>query len=176
MNIPTVRVEELHTKLGFQGPINYPISSLQKPLTEWKMEIDDAPIFRYIYRNFKPSRHLEFGTWQGTGTLFCLEECDATVWTINIPQGEWLPDGTPVYHAIIAEEHSILQRIERKIRTWTKTRRIEEKFWRSTDSFGFIGKYYLEAGLGHRVCQLYCDSKQWDIRNYPSDFFDTVLI
>ena len=87
IDVSVVSVKDLHVKLGFSTPIDYPVSSLAKPLTKWNMEIDDAPIFRYLYRNIMPLRHLEFGTWQGTGVLYCLEECDATVWTINLFEG-----------------------------------------------------------------------------------------
>ena len=30
--------------------------------------------------------------------------------------------------------------------------------------------------MGHRVCQIYCDSLEWDTTNFPEGFFDTVLI
>ena len=52
------------------------------------MEVDDAPILRYLYRNLKPCRHLEFGTWQDQGALYVLEEFHATVRTINFLEGE----------------------------------------------------------------------------------------
>lgn len=168
VNLPVVSVKALHEKLGFTGPIDYPVGSLIKPLAEWKMEIDDAPIFRYIYRHFRPRRHLEFGTWQGTGTVYCLEECDATVWTINPPFGEDKPDGSPAYSHDESELPSI--------RAWARKIGLTEKNSYRTDSIGFIGRFYLEKDLGHRVCQIYCDSRNWDISNFPSNFFDTVLI
>jgi len=177
MDIPVIPVQELHTRLGFSHPIDFPISSLNKSLTEWKMDIDDAPIFRYLYRNFKPSRHLEFGTWQGLGVLYCLEECEATVWTINLPQGEKLHDGTPAYHSFSIGTPSLYLRAKRKLMAWVNGPvQTGDMFWRPSDSFGFIGRYYLDAGLGYRVCQIYCDSYQWDIQNYPPGFFDTALI
>jgi hypothetical protein len=92
-----VPVNDLASRLGFAEPLNYPLASRQKPLTDFKMEVDDSPIFRYLYRNFRPTRHLEFGTWQGSGVLYCLEECAATVWTLNLPQGERNDDGTRSY-------------------------------------------------------------------------------
>lgn len=168
VNVPVVSVKKLHEKLGFPRPIDYPVSSLIKPLGEWKMETDDAPIFRYIYRNFRPRRHLEFGTWQGTGTVYCLEECDATVWTINPPFGEDKPDGSPAYGHEESELPSIL--------AWARKIGLTEKNSYRTDSIGFIGRFYLEKNLGHRVCQIYCDSRNWDISNFPPAFFDTVLI
>jgi hypothetical protein len=169
MKFESVPVKYLHKRIGFPFPIDYPLSSQPKPLTDWKMEVDDSPIFRYIYRNFKPKRHLEFGTWQGTGVLYCLEECDATVWTINILQGEETPDGNWAFSSKLAEGDMPP--------VWSKTQEFgPDNIWFQTDSLGFIGRYYLQAGMGHRVCQIFCDSQQWDISNYPIGFFDTVLI
>jgi MoaA/NifB/PqqE/SkfB family radical SAM enzyme len=168
VNVPVVSVKDLHKKLGFARPIDYPVGSLIKPLAEWKMEIDDAPIFRYIYRHFRPRRHLEFGTWQGTGTVYCLEECDATVWTINPPFGEDRPDGDAAYGHDEAELPFV--------RAWAKKVGLLEKDSYKTDTIGFIGRFYLEKEIGHRVCQIYCDSRKWETSNYPTDFFDTVLI
>ena len=45
-----------------------------------------------------------------------------------------------------------------------------------TDAGVFIGHRYRQAGFGHRVCQIYCDSREWDTSAYPRDFFDSVLI
>ena len=166
MDIPTVSVKDLHTKLGFSVPLDYPETSLDKPLKDWNMEIDDSPIFRYIYRNFQPKRHLEFGTWQGTGVLYCLEQCDATVWTINLPQGEKLEDGSWAYA-------SVPEALKKHF--WSRKKK-GPLFWGQTDSLGSIGRFYLEAGLGKRVCQIYCDSREWDISNYSNGFFDTALV
>lgn len=186
MNVPTVSVTELHNRLGFSNPLDYPESSLSKPLTEWKMEVDDAPIFRYLYRNFRPRRHLEFGTWQGTGVLYCLEESEATVWTINLLGGEYLPDGSWAYYSgfpvppstsIISRLLSWAKRQSLPLPSWSKKKRISKDCCRyQTDSLGFIGRYYLERGLGYRVCQIYCGSHEWDISNYPKEFFDTALV
>src|SRR5581483_11246495 len=78
-------------------PLDYPSASRHKRFADWKMEVDDAPILRYVYRQVRPRRHLEFGTWEGTGACYCLEECDANVWTINLPDGERDPSGVRVY-------------------------------------------------------------------------------
>ncbi len=171
MSIPVVSVKDLPARLGFPTPIDYPETSLSKSLKDWQMEIDDAPIFRYIYRNFRPRRHLEFGTWQGTGVLYCLEECDATVWTVNLLRGEQLAGGVWAYSS------SFVSRIARTLPAWSKRKAAAKNAVSfQTDSLGFIGRFYLEAGLGHRVCQIFADSRQWDIRNYPPGFFDTALI
>jgi len=168
--LPIVHVKELHTRLCYREPLNYPETSLEKSLTQWKMEIDDSPIFRFLYRSFGPKRHLEFGTWYGAGTVYCLEECDATVWTINLPQGELTPDGTPAYGHGVADSKSI--------EAWARKIGVGISQWGNyrTDTIGFIGRLYLGKGLGNRVCQIYCDSRDWDISHYPTAFFDTVLI
>jgi predicted O-methyltransferase YrrM len=151
--------------LGFEAPLEYPGESLRKPLADWKMEIDDAPILRYLYRNFRPRRHLEFGTWAGTGACYCLSECDATVWTINLPEGE-LIDGKPAYASTLPQAPQSAQpiRLDRDGPVY------------QTDAGILIGKEYRDAGFGHRVCQIYCDSREWDISAYPPGFFDSVLI
>ena len=95
--IDVVPVESLHERLGFDCRLEYPSASRQKRFVEWKMEIDDAPILRYVYRHARPQRHLEFGTWEGTGACYCLEECDARVWTINLPDGERDENGARLY-------------------------------------------------------------------------------
>ena len=162
--IPIVYIRDLHKHLGFGSEIIYPVSSLQKNLSDWKMQVDDAPIFRYIYRNFRPRRHLEFGTWIGEGVLYCLEESDATVWTINTPFGE---DGAGYSFGPedIADAHA-----------WADKIGLPRTANYTSDSIGFIGMHYLEGNLGHRVCQIYSDSTMWDISNYPPGFFDSVLI
>lgn len=185
MDLAVVAIKDLHTRLGVEVPINYPEHSLKKPLLEWKMEVDDAPIFRYLYRTFQPSRHLEFGTWRGVGLLYCLEETQATAWTINLLDGETRSDGSWQYYEGIDFPHpSFLSRflfnpkkhIPVYVPTWSHLKETNSMVTYQTDSLGFIGKYYLEAKFGYRVCQIYCDSREWDISNYPPGFFDTVLI
>lgn len=194
IDVEAVPVSELHGRLGFDSPLAYSEESLRRPLKERSMEVDDAPIFRYIYRNFGPQRHLEFGTWEGTGVLYCLEECDATVWTLNLLEGERYADGRLVYNDW---DDSIRELAGRKNRwrqiLWNRRRAQRMPKWSNrqpmdsnedtiyasyyqTDARGFIGRKYLAAGLGHRVCQIYCDSRDWDISKYPAGFFDTCLI
>lgn len=170
--IPFVPVQEVHRVLGFTAPIDYPQSSLEKSLGAWKMEVDDMPIFRYLYRHFRPVRHLEFGTWQGAGVVYCLEECDATVWTLNLPFGESKPDGGPTYSGD-GESYGLGTSL---VGEWANRVGLPERCEYRTDSFGFIGRFYLERQMGHRVCQIFCDSRQWDTSNYPAAFFDTALV
>jgi len=172
MVVREVSGRQLHEVLGFQEKLQVLETSLKKPLADFKMEVDDAPIFRYLYRNFSPRRHLEFGTWEGTGVLLCLEECQATVWTMNLLEGELRVDGTWAYGREFSDSEAIPE--------WARKQTVVEseatRNYYQTDSRGFIGRHYLEKNLGHRVCQIYCDSRNWDNSNFPPDFFDTVFI
>mgnify|MGYP001569251465 CR=1 FL=1 len=190
MDFPAVLTAELGDRLGFREPFLSSTSSTEKNLSKWRMEEDDAPIFRYVYRNFRPKRHLEFGTWQGLGATFCLEECDAAVWTINLPFGENNQDGSNAYGYYGREQEALLawaEKIGLPIKP-SRDRPVLNSFARilqnkkkgppvlRTDSIGFIGRFYLEKGLGHRVCQIYSDSRKWDTSNYPPGFFDSALV
>ncbi len=168
LDVPVVAVERLHEFLGSPKPLAYPDASREKPLDQWNMEVDDAPIFRFIYRSVRPRRHLEFGTWQGFGTVLCLEESSATVWTINPPHGELDATGTRAYGFYDKELP--------EAQAWAQQFGLRKLDTYASDALGFIGRFYLEKNLGHRVCQIFCDSTQWDSSALPDGFFDTVLI
>ena len=158
--------------LYFVNHITPPPAS-STPLHRWKMEEDDAPILQYLYRAHQPRRHLEFGTWQGWGTVLCLEACEATVWTINLPTGEMRPDGTWAYGQRVVDGTDAPYGII------TATYGQDESgpcTYHRTDAAGYIGRLYREKGLSHRVCQVFCDSRKWDTSNYPAGFFDSVLV
>jgi predicted O-methyltransferase YrrM len=157
----------------FSVPLSLPPAPSPKGLNQWKMEEDDAPILRFLYQAHQPRRHLEFGTWQGWGAALCLESSAATVWTINLPDGESRLDGTWAYGERVLEGSTIPPD------TQTATYGEDElgpRTYHRTDARGYIGRIYKEKGLGNRVCQIYCDSREWDPTNYPADFFDSVLI
>jgi predicted O-methyltransferase YrrM len=166
-DLPVVPVERLHERLGMEKPVVQPRSSRSKPLAEFKMELDDEPILRALYRHFAPRRHLEFGTWQGAGTVCVLEETQATVWTLNLLEGELREYGRPRYRRRVGDRRGPLARM-----LGMKTRLYKVQ----TDAFGAIGYLFLEKGHGHRVCQVYCDSREWDTGPYPAGFFDSCLI
>lgn len=137
------------------------------------MEEDDGPLFTYLYQSFRPRRHLEFGTWQGYGTSLCLKACDATVWTLNLPDGETKSDGSWAYgHRVIDEKDSPPGAVTAN---FGKDKEGPRTYHR-TDASSYIGRQYREQGLGHRVCQVYCDSREWDHSAYPDGFFDSALI
>ena len=131
------------------------------------------PYFNFLYQAHQPRRHLEFGTWQGWGTSLCLESCAATVWTINLPDGETRSDGTWAYGERVTDSSNAPHGI---VTANFGEDELGPRTYHRTDAGGYIGRFYREKGLGHRVCQIYCDSRDWDTSNYPADFFDSVLI
>jgi len=149
--------------------------AVDKPLSCWNMQADDAPILRYLFRNIRPGRHLEFGTWQGFGTLCCLEECLATVWTINLLDGETRQDGSWAYSQTVPEGVEA-PTFSKNITFHNVNNSGSDATYYQTDALGFIGRLYLEAGMGRRACQIYCDSRHWDTSNYPAGFFDSAFI
>jgi predicted O-methyltransferase YrrM len=162
------RLNELFPSFGKSPP-----KPSARQLDEWKMEEDDAPIFQYLYQTHRPNRHLEFGTWQGWGTVLCLESCSATVWTINMPDGESRCDGTWAYGERVIDASNAPQDI---VTANCGEDDLGDITYHRTDAGGYIGRIYREKGLGNRVCQIYCDSRDWDSSNYPPGFFDSVLI
>ncbi len=169
IDVPAESVATFGGRLGFAEPFCISESSARKSLPDWKMEEDDAPILRYVYHHAQPRRHLEFGTWQGAGVVSCLESCNATVWAINLPGGETEADGRWAY----ADNRPLAEPLP----AGAKTRPLDEnRHTVQTDAYSFIGHVYLSRGLGHRVCQIYADSRDWDIANYPPGFFDSSLI
>jgi len=162
-------------KLGDLFPLHKALPPIPafKELDQWKMEDDDAPILTFLYQAHQPRRHLEFGTWQGWGTVLCLESCGATAWTINIPTGETREDGTWAYGHRVIDIGRTPQPIVSESYGEDEQGPI---VYHRTDAAGYIGRLYRERNLGHRVCQIYCDSRNWDHLIYPPDFFDSVLI
>lgn len=170
---PSVSVSDLSRRLGFKSPVPPPPAPSGKELRKLSMDEDDSLILRWLFKSFRPSRHLEFGTWQGKGVMCCLEECDATVWTLNPLEGEKDESGGWAYSSIVADLKRRVQWARTKVFTDPKGGPLT---YYQTDALGMIGRYYLNADLGRRVCQIYADSRRWDISNYPDGFFDTVLI
>lgn len=167
---PSHPVELLHERLKLNEAYVPPAASRGRALHEWRMEENDSPILRYLYRHARPRRHLEFGTWEGRGALDCLQECDATVWSINLREGETNEEGRWAYDAWLDEfecapGNSIVTRTARNGRTVVRT-----------DALGAIGRLVHEHDLGHRFCQIYCDSQQWDSSSLSDGFFDSALI
>ncbi|WNV09173.1 FkbM family methyltransferase [Tardiphaga sp. 709] len=148
VTIDIVPSETLGSYLGYAENFITPFKTYYRPLSSFKMEIDDAPILKYLYRNAQPKRHLEFGTWQGFGATLCADACDAEIWTLNLPEGERSQSGEMVYSS--GQDAS--------------------------DSGDMIGWMYRAAGHGARVHQILADSQQWDTSGFEAGFFDSVLV
>ena len=165
-SVEAVAVDRVHQALGIPTPLALPEALRRQPLVSWTMDADDY-ILRYLFRHLRPMRHLEFGTWRGEGVVRCVEECDATVWTVNVLQGESKPAGGWAY-ADMEEGEGFSPH-------WSE-RYVAGDSWVRSDAYGLIGRKYLDAGWGKRVCQVYADSREWDTRAYPDGFFDTAFI
>lgn len=128
----------------------------------------DDSVIRYLMRKLAPRRHLEFGTWKGEGVMRVLESCDASVWTLNLWEGEDKADGTWAYgESTNMPDWEILPQFEQRYGRMLDLR---------TDAGALIGHKYLAAGMGHRVNQIYCDSRKWDDLAYPDGFFDSAFV
>ena len=172
MKVPIKKINVPELRNLFPGYRGHSPKVSKISFKKWKIE-NDAPILKFLYKAHQPRRHLEFGTWQGWGTSLCLENCPATVWTINLPGGEDRPDGTWAYGHRVFNTKNIPDHIV------SLNFGEDEKgpiHYHRTDAGGYIGHTYRAKGLGRRVCQIYCDSREWDTANYPHDFFDSIFI
>ncbi len=97
--ITIVDVDALPGHLAADSSPNLPSGYWDKPLTQWKMEVDDAPILEWLWRWFSPRRHFEFGTWEGFGATLVARATEADIWTVNLPEGETGTDGSSLYAA-----------------------------------------------------------------------------
>ena len=141
-------MHELAARLSLPGAFRPPRTTVDAPLTSFRMETDDATILKQLYRAFRPMRHLEFGTWEGFGARLCAENCEARIWTINLPEGERNESGAPSYADATG----------------------------ATDAGDRIGRLYREACYEERVVQILADSRDYDWSRFEPGFFDTVLI
>ncbi len=118
-----------------------------------------------------PRRHLEFGTWEGFGASLCARNCDAEIWTLNLPNGEPRADGGPAYSTVrdAAQAAAIGAVVPYEIDA-------EGRPIYQTDAGEFIGWRYRADGFSARVHQILADSTNWDSSEFADGFFDTILI
>lgn len=157
--IAILPLQELGEELGFAEPYIPEIGVYRYGVEDFKTEIAEPGIYRYLYRNLRPRRHLEFGTWEGFGTALCASSCEAEIWTVNLPEGERDAAGAPVYAA---------QRLPGEAAT--------PAAGVAGDAGDRIGWRYRAAGYGPRVHQLLMDSRDFPVGDFAPGFFDTVLV
>lgn len=167
-SLPIVEAQDLGARLGFAAPFADAGRLREHPLTDWRMERDDALILSYLYAHHRPQRHLEFGTWEGFGAVLCASACDAEIWTINLPDGERRDDGSPVYSRSCGDAD-----LPPDAPTFHAAAGVTAV---QTDSGNAIGWRYRAAGIQDRVHQILCDSREWITAGYAPGFFDSVLI
>jgi predicted O-methyltransferase YrrM len=143
-----VNVDALGERLGTDYSFKPPVRVVDVPLELFRMESHDSRILAQVYRMHLPERHLEFGTWQGLGAAICALNCDAHVWTVNLPEGETDAAGTPAY----SNPNGV------------------------TDAGERIGHLYRTAGFGDRVTQMLIDSRDLNVASFGPGFFDSALI
>lgn len=152
--IDIVAVDQLDAALGFKRPYLGHAKVIRHPLAHFNMARDEGAMFRYLFEQSAPRRHLEFGTWEGQGTVFCASSCAAEIWTINLPDGEVDANGNPLYSQAGAGATGVVR----------------------TDSGSSIGWRYRAAGYADRVHQILCDSREFDTRPFAPGFFDSVFV
>lgn len=128
-----------------------------------KMEINDAPILKKIYRKFNPLEHLEFGTWEGFGTALVCENSDANVTTINLLEGESASDQK-----------------SKKIYTSSNYPFLREKILgveqtKISDAWESVGWIYKYLGYEKRVTQILDSSSNLRVSDFKKKF-DTIFI
>ncbi|GAB5506738.1 MAG: hypothetical protein Rhirs2KO_19010 [Rhizobiaceae bacterium] len=146
--IEIIPVDKLGAAMNWSAPYMPPQLVIRHELKDFNTERDETELYRYIYSQFRPSRHLELGTWYGYGTTTVAESSDAEIWTINLPEGETDDAGAAVYSSGDG----------------------------ASDSGDRIGWRYREAGYADRVHQLLLDSATLDTSQFGAGFFDTALV
>jgi len=164
--IDIVPIEKIHSAFGFRRPFVPMIKIYRHELADFKTEIHEAAIYTYIYEQARPKRHLEFGTWEGLGATLCARNCEAEIWTVNLPGGEKDEGGNPIY----SEMQSVPCETSPEIAAVATVNK------QSTDAGTFIGWRYRAAGFADRVHQILCDSRELDTAAFGKGFFDSVLI
>jgi FkbM family methyltransferase len=164
--IDIVPVEELGSALNFSRAFVAEIPLYRYGLADFKTELDESAIFSYIYREFQPLRHLEFGTWEGWGATLCAAASNAEIWTVNLSGGERDAAGNPVYAPMYADQSVLATNLLPEAKGEAA----------SSDSGAFIGWRYRAAGFESRVHQILCDSRDLDTEQFGPGFFDSVLI
>jgi predicted O-methyltransferase YrrM len=163
--VRAIDVDELGACLDYSTPFMAEAFNKHKDCLDWRMENDDSHILAYLYRNHQPRRHLEFGTWEGFGAVLCAQNCDAEIWTLNLPEGERTDEGASVYGRPVTAGEALAASL-----TVPRDATVQ------TDAGDWIGWRYRAAGYTKRVRQILVDSTKWDSSPFADGFFDSILI
>jgi len=128
-----------------------------------KMEVNDAPVLAKIYELMNARNHLEFGTWEGFGTALFCSKSRGRVTTINLPRGEATQSNPqfPVYSSSLYPARRM---------QFTGLDVSEQ-----SDSDVSIGWIYRQMGYASRVKQIFGNSLDLSVRDFPQKF-DSILI
>lgn len=156
--VVAVSAEELGSYLSFKNSLAKcgGISDKSNHL----MERDDAQYLQWIWREFNPERHFEFGTWEGFGSALCLKSSKAHVWTLNLDEGLSGSAG----QAYTESREPALRKSFLGPRAG------------ASDSLSFIGWMYKALELQDRVTQLYGNSTTFDFSALDGIHFDSIFI
>jgi FkbM family methyltransferase len=164
--IDIVPIGEIDSAFGFRRPFVPEIKIYRHDLADFKTETHETTIYKYIYEQARPKRHLEFGTWDGLGVTLCARSCEAEIWTVNLPDGEKDNASNPICSEMQSVPHE----------TSPETASVIPENKQSTDADSSIGWRYRAAGFADRVHQILCDSRELDTTAFGNGFFDSVLI
>jgi FkbM family methyltransferase len=95
--IEIVPVAELGVVLGFHAAFVPDIRVYRHALADFRTEVDEAAMFRYLYGQFQPRRHLEINSRDDWGASLCASASDAEIWT-DAPTCDGATN-PPGYHA-----------------------------------------------------------------------------
>lgn len=158
--IRIVPVGELGDALDLKAPYVPERMVYRYGIDRFKTEVDEPGIYRYLYKHLSPRRHLEFGTWEGFGTVLCAQSCAAEIWTINLPEGERDEQGNPLYGRQALDGETLKS----------------AEHGQAGDAGERIGWRYRAAGYSDRVHQILCDSREFRAEEFAPEFFDTILV
>jgi predicted O-methyltransferase YrrM len=187
MKIQNTPLSELHGVLNISNRWQGPAPGEGVAYKNWRMEDHDAPILKYLYHNLQPKRHLEFGTWYGFGACLVAENSPATIWTLNLWEGEKRSTGENLYGHVEVElttssQEPTVEDAPKGLFSFLRKQPSRsqqlpaQRLFKASDSGELIGRLYREKGYGHRVNQVFCNSLEWDTSAYPDGFFDTIMV
>jgi FkbM family methyltransferase len=139
-----------------------------EPFSEKYSEPDDnahdTSYLRYIFKQFSPNRHLEFGTWKSDGSVRAIKLSDSRVWTVSLWDGEKSSDSCPVYKNSIIESQNSLTQPEKN------------SLYKTGDSKSLTGQHQFQAAFCSRINHSFSDTPLWAEGTFTDNFFDSIFV